>query len=146
MSEPIRGFQGEFRWLSNFFKCPVVYDGVTYPSAEHAYQAAKTLDPGWRWKIRSAITPGRAKRLGRDPQLPLRPGWEERKTVVMRKVLQVKFQDRMLRAALLSTGDREIIEENTWGDRFWGTDLKGEGLNHLDRLLMELRAELRSER
>ena len=38
-------FQGEYRFLSNFWPAQVVFEGVTYPTSEHAYQAAKTLDP-----------------------------------------------------------------------------------------------------
>ena len=32
----------------------------------------------------------------------------------------------------------EIVEENTWGDTFWGV-CKGVGENHLGKLLMEIR-------
>jgi predicted NAD-dependent protein-ADP-ribosyltransferase YbiA (DUF1768 family) len=34
-----------------------------------------------------------------------------------------------------------LIEENTWGDTFWGI-CKGQGENHLGRLLMQIRDEL----
>jgi predicted NAD-dependent protein-ADP-ribosyltransferase YbiA (DUF1768 family) len=32
-------------------------------------------------------------------------------------------------------------EGNTWNDRFWGV-CRGSGLNHLGRILMEVRAEV----
>lgn len=37
-------FRGECSFLSNFHKCRVGFDGMTYPSVEHAFQAAKL---GW---------------------------------------------------------------------------------------------------
>ena len=42
----------------------------------------------------------------------------------------------------MATRDRVLIEGNDWGDTFWGmTD--GEGENHLGKILMRVRAELR---
>jgi predicted NAD-dependent protein-ADP-ribosyltransferase YbiA (DUF1768 family) len=55
-------FEGEHRFLSNFWPSPVDLDGETYASAEHAYQAAKTLIPEERKKIQEAVTPGEAKK------------------------------------------------------------------------------------
>lgn len=37
----IKEFQGEYRWLSNFWPARVVLDGVEYPTVENAYQASK---------------------------------------------------------------------------------------------------------
>jgi len=39
----ICGFFGPYKWLSNFYKCPVLYQGIIYPSSENAYQAAKIV-------------------------------------------------------------------------------------------------------
>lgn len=41
----IDSFRGNFRWLSNFWPCSVVLDGVVYPSVENAYQAVKRTIP-----------------------------------------------------------------------------------------------------
>ena len=57
---------------------------------------------------------------------------------VMRAVLAAKFSDPDLQACLIATGDAELVEENTWGDRFWGRT-RGVGKNMLGHLLMELR-------
>ena len=38
----INRFDGEFAFLSNFWECEVEFDGIVFPSVEHAYQAAKT--------------------------------------------------------------------------------------------------------
>ena len=50
---PIWTFDGEYRFLSNFFILlePIDIEGVVYTSIEAAYQAAKTLDVEQRQKI-----------------------------------------------------------------------------------------------
>ena len=63
----------------------------------------------------------------------------------MRDVLRLKFADEVMAAKLLATGDAELVEGNTWGDRFWGVS-GGNGLNWLGRLLMEVRSDLKKER
>lgn len=60
---PIAQFQGEYRFLSNFAPCTVTYDGVEYPSVEHAYQAAKCVHPEDRAIILAGHA-GQAKRMG----------------------------------------------------------------------------------
>jgi predicted NAD-dependent protein-ADP-ribosyltransferase YbiA (DUF1768 family) len=40
----INNFHNENSFLSNFYMHEIVYLGVTYPSSEHAYQAAKAMD------------------------------------------------------------------------------------------------------
>ena len=41
----IDSFRGEYGFLSNFNKSRVEFEGMTYPSVEHAFQAAKNPDP-----------------------------------------------------------------------------------------------------
>jgi hypothetical protein len=47
-----------------------------------------------------------------------------------------------LKQLLLATGDKELIEGNTWGDTFWGV-CNGIGQNHLGKILMAKRTELK---
>lgn len=42
MSE-IKSFTGKYSFLSNFYPCKVLFEGVRYPSVEHAFQAAKNI-------------------------------------------------------------------------------------------------------
>lgn len=139
--EPIDSFTGDYRFLSNFYSVEVKYDGVSFPSCEHAYQAAKTEDKGKRRKFREG-TAGVAKREGR--RLILRPGWEGMKLDIMLDLLRQKFAHPHLRRVLLETEDAELIEGNTWNDRFWG-QCDGTGLNHLGKLLMRVRDEIRAK-
>jgi predicted NAD-dependent protein-ADP-ribosyltransferase YbiA (DUF1768 family) len=62
--KPILGFREEYNELSNFELIAVNLDGITYLSVEHAYQAAKTLDPRQRDQTHMAIFPGVAKKIG----------------------------------------------------------------------------------
>lgn len=126
---------GDNSFLSNFYE----HDGST---VEHRYQAAKTDDMTWAARILSAPTPGAAKKLGR--RAPMRPTWDDEKVAVMLTLLRAKFTRPDLARHLLATGDATLIEGNWWGDRFWGV-CDGEGENHLGRLLMQVRDELRQE-
>ncbi len=60
----------------------------------------------------------------------------------MEHLLRQKFTTHAgLRQQLKATRPRPLVEENTWGDTFWGVS-KGQGENHLGRLLMRIRDEL----
>jgi ribA/ribD-fused uncharacterized protein len=86
----IDSFSDEYRFLSNFWFCKVMLDGVEYPSTEHAFQAAKTLVQAQREEIRAAKTPGQAKRLGK--LVELRPDWNQIRVSVMYDLLCQKFK------------------------------------------------------
>lgn len=131
----IDSFRGPFFFLSNMFPCRVVLDGVVYPSAENAYQAEKTTDLALRDPFLT-VTPHAAKRLGR--RLPLRADWPDARLLSMSRVVVAKFADPALAAALISTGSEQLVEGNTWGDRFWGV-CRGAGHNHLGKILMRTR-------
>jgi len=138
----IDSFRGEHDYLSNFYSCPVEYDGLTYQNTEAAFQAAKCVDRNEREKFVS-LSPGQAKKLGR--KVDLREDWETVKIDVMRDVLKSKFSlNSELREKLIATGDVELIEGNHWNDRFWGV-CRGKGQNHLGKLLMELREILKDK-
>jgi hypothetical protein len=133
-------FDGPHRFLSNFYPSVVEMGGQQYPTVEHAYQAAKCDRQVYRDLVRKAKTPGNAKRLGRRAEI--RPDWEKVKVEVMAGLLRQKFRDPALRAMLMETGDRELIEGNTWRDHFWGV-CDGYGHNTLGRLLMAIRTAIK---
>ena len=114
----INSFQGEYFFLSNFFYSPFEFDGEIYSTVEHAFQAAKTFDTEQRQSICLAASPAQAKQMGRAVQL--RPDWEQVKFDIMLALLRLKFSQADLRQKLLDTGDSELIEGNTWGDKVWG--------------------------
>jgi ribA/ribD-fused uncharacterized protein len=132
----ITEFEGEFRFLSNFYPSPVMLDGIEYPTVEHAYQAAKTIDTAERDRIRNAKHAGTAKKLGR--KVTLRPDWEAVKLQVMEDLIRRKFSIPDLKDMLLATEQEELVEGNYWGDTFWGV-CEGVGQNHLGKILMKVR-------
>ena len=138
--QKIDKFNGEYAFLSNFYTSPIQHKGIVYPTVEHMFQAMKTLDETERIKIANAETPGSAKRMGRS--VALRGDWEDVKIDIMRTALALKFTTPGLKEKLLATGDAELVEGNTWNDRFWGV-CGGTGKNMLGTLLMELREDLR---
>lgn len=137
----ISHFEGEFRFLSNFYLVEVMLEGKAYPSVEHAFHAAKTEDSEDRAEIRNAESPGRAKRFGRLVRLRL--DWEQLKIAIMTDLVRQKFLNHEeLGKKLLATGTQQLVESNMWNDRFWGV-CNGYGKNWLGRILMQVRAELR---
>lgn len=138
----INEFKGDYRFLSNFYMVPVLYEGILYPSSEHAYMAAKSTDPDAREFIRNCGSPAEAKKHGRN--LVLRDGWETMKEHVMEIILRDKFtRNPALKVKLLATGNQELIEGNWWGDKIWGVCLKtNQGQNLLGKTLMKVREEI----
>lgn len=133
----INSFKGDNFFLSNFFSAPITYEGLTYRNNEAAFQAAKT-------KINReefvTLDPSSAKKLGR--QIELREDWEEVKNKVMYDICLAKFtQNPSLREKLIATGNEELVEGNTWGDKIWGV-VNGVGENRLGKILMKVREEL----
>lgn len=145
----IKEFHKEYQFLSNFYLFAFEWNGRFYVSAEHAYQSQKLIDRTdkyyevWQADCTNWLTsPADIKKASR--LLNLRPDWEQVKLGVMKSVLQAKFSNPELIAKLLATGEKELQEGNTWNDVFWGVDLRsGYGENHLGKLLMEVRAELK---
>lgn len=142
----IARFDGMWRFLSNFHYCPVTIRGYTYPTAEHAYQAAKARNRDDWERVMRCKTPGEAKRAGRE--IRMMDGWEDgdppMKVEQMMTVLRAKFSTPWMRDLLLLTGEAELIEGNDWGDQYWGV-YRGQGKNMLGVLLMLVRLEIQDE-
>lgn len=135
----IAKFEGSYRFLSNFYEAPVTYLGLTFRNNEAAFQAAKCQE---RMAEFQELDPSAAKRLGR--RVKLRPDWESIKDQVMYEVCKAKFsQNTDLRDKLVATGDAELVEGNTWGDKIWGI-CNGQGKNRLGKILMKVRTELQA--
>jgi len=148
-------FNGKYiqNWFSNMEELdkPLTIEGISYRTAEHAYQAMKTTDPRIRREIAAMRSPYDAKNYWKDRQP--RPDWEDIKLDVMRKILGFKFAPgTSWHTKLMGTGNEELIEYNNWGDRKWGAQVKNladgtvhiSGENRLGNLLMEIREEHRA--
>ena len=134
--EKITVFRNENAFLSNMYSSNIMINGLTYKSAEAAFQAQKCIDPKEREKF-TTISAVESKRLGR--KVKLRPNWEQIKLKIMAYVVYKKFeQNKALAKKLIATENMYLEETNTWGDRFWGT-VNGQGENKLGKILMWVR-------
>ncbi len=148
LMQPITTFQENHRFLSNFWPCTIVWEGLVYPSLEHAYAASRTDDPSAKMMIQSCPTPGEAKEWLAAHDMKPAVTWSiPKKLQVMKELLFLKFGGRepLLTRALMSTGNAELIEGNTWNDTFWGV-CNGTGENNLGKLLMKVRETLFEEK
>lgn len=143
-----RASERPFGALSNLYRRPIVFEGETFKTSEHAYQAGKARKPEVRRWLMDAPSPALLAMAAHGLYYwDVAPGWSKFKFDRMRGVLAAKFtQHDDLRALLLSTGNARLIEtaaEDNPVNRLWG-EVNGVGQNMLGVMLMELRAELQS--
>ena len=143
----IKGFFGDFRFLSNFWTANVALDGLVYSCVETAYQSAKfpieLRKPFTDCTPRDSIILAETSE-GKFPE----EEWSARKIEVMRGLLIQKFHSELNPEnyqLLVATGEKYLEETNYWKDVFWGVyktsrEDPGFGENHLGKLLMEIRS------
>ena len=129
----IKGFVGEYRWLSNMHECWILWHGLAFSSVEAAYQASKSHNIEVAKKFQDYSGPESKKQ---SKLISVRKDWPELKLNVMSQLVFQKFlQHADLRGKLLATGDRYIEETNYWKDQYWGV-CNGAGQNNLGKILM----------
>lgn len=131
---------GGHPYLSNDYSAPILIDGQTYPTVEHAYWALATNDPDIREQIIKAPTPREARNLGRSAQLC--PNWSIVRLAIMLRLVREKFRQHPdLAAQLIATGDGRLINgADISMSRYWCST--HEGRDWLGRILELVRAEL----
>lgn len=146
-----------YGFLSSLADSPIEFEGLKYPTAEHAYQAGKTKSQ----KIREWLLAGpkprhvaQAAHTLTDEDDQLDPDWDQVKFGRMKEIIRAKFkQNPDLRQHLLGTEDALLVEAgptsegaNGKANIVWGVPQEGcPGKNALGRLLMEVRGELGGE-
>lgn len=86
------------------------------------------------------ITALDAKRLGRRIPINIRE-WNARRLSVMERVVRAKFEQNPQLQEMLLAVTEPIVEDNTWGDTYWGR-CREIGSNHLGQILEETRNAL----
>lgn len=132
--------------FSNLYRREIEFEGVTYPTSEHAYQAGKARKQAVKEWLLAAPSPSLVAMAAHGLySWDVTSNWSEIKFDRMRKVLKAKFtQHKDLTELLLSTGDARLVEStktNNAVNRLWG-EVNGKGKNMLGLMLMELREEL----
>jgi ribA/ribD-fused uncharacterized protein len=136
--------------FSNLYRRPILFEGVVYPTSEHAYQAGKPRKESVREWLLAAPTPSLLAMAAHGLYVwDIAPDWSKTKFDRMRAVLRAKFtQHADLTELLLTSGKARLVEAATVDNpvnRLWG-EVNGVGKNMLGTLLMELRDELAAEK
>lgn len=143
-------FRGRWYFLSNFSKCKIEFQGITYPTVEHYYVSMKSnsdqmingkyyTSADFREMIAKIKEPAIVKKIGQ--QIKVRKEWSEKKLEFMNFAIREKFKDENLAEKLKSTGNSLLVENNLWKDTFWGV-FNGKGENHLGKIIMKVRDEI----
>ena len=143
--------------LINYWPVKISLDDQEFKSAEHAYlwyYCTEVNEPEIAEQVFRAETAAEAKRLSRN--LPYGKDfslWNEKKLSIMKRILEAKAKcSPLFCKTLMNTRDKLIVEATN--DRFYGAGLSPHlcnttkpqcypGENHLGRLLMELRDQLK---
>ena len=136
--DTINQFRGDYDFLNNRFNCKFIWQGLSYSSAEAAFQSSKCADNAER-KVYAGCSADKAAQKGKE-QTPY-PGWEEEQLGIMESILEAKFeQSPALMKKLADTGNSILVNGNNKQETFWGVDLYSwEGENNLGKLLMKIR-------
>ena len=132
--------------FSNFSAHGFELDNFWWYTSEHYFQAQKFVntDVDWFNKMRTIKAPKEVAKMGRSRQHPLRKDWEEIKDEIMYRGVLCKFTHHQdLKQLLLDTGE-QLIVENSPIDYYWGCGKDGSGKNKLGEILMQVRAEIKS--
>lgn len=140
-------FVNETDWMRNDYPVNIVVAGITYPTVEHAYQAAKFKDVNVKKTIAnlSALDVKKARSIGRKTG-GINQYWDDIKEDVMERLIRQKFSNTHLGDLLANTGNSDIIFKNH--DDFWGTGTNDDsfGQNVLGAILESIRDDLQFDR
>jgi ribA/ribD-fused uncharacterized protein len=136
----IRFYTPKYTVFNNFSAHATEFEGILYPTSEHAYQAAKCTNPAGKSAIQQARSPREAKKLANVTYASDRdPKWDEKKVSVMESILRTKLEQHAeAREALDETKNEDIVEDSPV-DYFWGEGADGTGKNMLGKLWMKIR-------
>jgi ribA/ribD-fused uncharacterized protein len=124
------------------------FEGISYPTAEHAYQAGKARKQEVKDWLMAAPSPALLAMAAHGLYYwDITPGWSTLKFARMATVLRAKFtQHEDLQEILLQTGEARLVESASVDNavnRLWG-EVNGVGRNVLGTLLMEVRGDIRA--
>lgn len=158
-------------FLSNFYAVPIVYEGRFYSSVEQAYLKQKfseeqlmKLSSKQKHELNEILRikgvliqlsnfskafndfnypagilkrfSNKLKEWGLEDK-----NWDDRRLSLMIELLLIKFSTDGLAQTLMATGEKYLVEGNTWNDTFWGV-CDGRGKNYLGRIIMNIRNKI----
>lgn len=142
----IDSFRRSYFFLSNMYETTINYGGITYPTVEHAFQAAKFEDKDIKIAMSKTRSAAEIKRRGKTTK-NIRSDWEDVKYDIMLDLLRIKFTEYELAHKLKNTHPYILVEGNTWHDNTWGNCICDKCVslpykNMLGVLLMKVRDEI----
>ena len=141
-------FSGHYELLSPHYYSDIVYEGMKYPTAWHAYQASRCLDYIDKKAISSAQTNEEIEAIIKAAERGYRTKVWDTQLKDMKAVQKKKFTKKFLKRFLLNTYPAKLVFTNKDHEHFWGSCSKhlfAKGNNALGKMLMEIRDELLDE-
>ncbi len=136
-------YEQEFYIFSNFSSFKLDWKGYDWMTSEHAYHSEKFGDKDILEKLKATRSAHDAMKLAYSNRDKYRKDWDEIKLKVMKDILRAKVEQHpYVKKKLLESGNKELIE-NSWRDSYWGWGENQKGENHLGKLWMEIRDEIR---
>lgn len=143
MNDPIFFYEHEFYVFSNFSSFKLLWKGRDYMTSEHAYHSEKFEDETIKEEIMQTRSAHDVYTLAQEHKPLRRSDWDDVKLGIMKDILHAKVaQHSYVKKKLLESGDRTLVEDS-WRDDFWGWGPNKDGQNHLGKLWMEVREEVR---
>ena len=146
IKENIVGFYPrEFYVFDNFSAFAIEFEGPHYPTVEHAYQSLsfKGADDRLADEIIHAKSAHDAQKIAYANKDKRRSDWDVIKLNVMEKLLRAKIEQHpYVKKKLLDTFDYAIVEDSPKDD-YWGCGIHRDGANHLGKLWVKLRTEIK---
>lgn len=139
--EAVYFFSSAFYCFDNFSAHQVTLWGITFPTAEYAYQWKKfsQVRPDVAAMILAAPSPEAVYDISRMHKASQPETWRNEKLDVMEEIISAKIEQHDdVREALKRSGQRKIIENSPF-DSFWGAGSDGQGQNMLGKTWMKLR-------
>lgn len=136
-------------YFSPYTAHQIEIDGVIFPTVEHAYQCQRYTDKAIIEEIRTARSPVKAWQASSKYKHLQIPEFKDEnyKLKVMKELMKLKVaQHEEIRNALIESGNLKIVKHITTfppGDGFWDDGEDGNGLNHMGRMWMEIREEIK---
>ncbi len=133
--------------LSSFAAFPFYLDGREWATIEHYFQANKFDDEAYKERVRVAVSPKKARQLGRAKlaKRKIRKDWRDVKTTIMtRAVYTCARTHETLQKELAESGQLPLFESNNY-DYYWGCGRDRRGQNHYGKVLMQVRNKLNEE-
>ena len=142
----IANYQIEVFPLDNFSPFGLIMNDLYFSTSEHAFQYLKFIDTNKEIaeEIRMSLSPDDARRIAHENKKYRPTNWTELKYDKMEEVLRLKVkQNPKVKEQLLNTHDLIIAECCVDEDTDWGIDNNNQGENHLGKIWMNIRNNLK---